>query len=308
MKPLSISVRETGKPKRTRAAGLGLVVMAALLLSIGAAQAAEQTMTMAGMSVTVWSQRADTGVKQPVLVFSHGFHGCATQSRFLMEAFASSGYLVFAPNHRDATCHGGKGNVLDGPDVPFGQPEMWDETTFRDRGDDIRRLIDAIRTDERFRRADWSRFGLAGHSLGGYTVLGLAGAWPAWKLAGVGAVLALSPYTSPFVVHGTLAGMSAPVMYQGGTRDFGVTPMLHKSGGSYDRTSVPKYYVEFDKADHLAWTDIHRTAHVLIVSYSLAFMNHYVKGEPAGRLLTHPSPGVVQLRYAAESGSGGSKQ
>jgi len=24
-----------------------------------------------------------------------------------MEAFASAGYLVFAPNHQDATCHGG---------------------------------------------------------------------------------------------------------------------------------------------------------------------------------------------------------
>ena len=32
---------------------------------------------------------------------------------------------------------------------------------------------------------------LAGHSLGGYTVLALAGAWPSWKLANVRAVLAL---------------------------------------------------------------------------------------------------------------------
>ena len=29
-------------------------------------------------------------------------------------------------------------------------------------------------------RIDWSRLALAGHSLGGYTVLGLAGAWPQW--------------------------------------------------------------------------------------------------------------------------------
>jgi predicted dienelactone hydrolase len=287
---------------------LGLVIITVLLLLVGPAHAAEQTMTMAHMSVTVWSQRSDREVKQPVILFSHGFHGCATQSRFLMEAFASAGYLVFAPDHRDATCHGGKGSRLDRPDVPFGKPEAWDETTFRDRGDDIRRLIDAIRADECFRRrADWSRFGLAGHSLGGYTVLGLAGAWPGWKLAGIRAVLALSPYTSPFVLRGTLAGMSAPVMYQGSTRDSGVTPMLHKSGGSYDQTSVPKYYVEFDKAGHLAWTDICGTAHAQIVSYSLAFMNHYVKGEPAGRLLTHPSPGVVQFRYASELGSGENK-
>ena len=29
---------------------------------------------------------------------------------------------------------------------------------------------------------DWSRFGLAGHSVGGYPALGLAGGWPSWRL------------------------------------------------------------------------------------------------------------------------------
>ena len=276
----------------------GPVIIALLLIGIGVAQGAEQTVTLAGMSVTVWSQGTDTGLKEPVIVFSHGFHGCATQSRFLMKAFASAGYLVFAPNHRDATCHGGKGSWLDRPDVPFRKPEKWNDSTFRDRGDDIRRLINALQTDERYRgRADWSRFGLAGHSLGGYTVLGLAGAWPRRKLAGVRAVLALSPYTKPFVLQGTLAEVSAPVMYQGGTRDFGITPVLRKPGGSYDQTPAPKYYVEFDKAGHFAWTDIRRTAHAQIISYSLAFMDHYVKGEAADQLLTHALPGVAQLRY-----------
>lgn len=293
--------------KGAGAVRLALVIIAVLAFGIGAWQAAEQTMTLGGMSVTVWSQGADVGVKQPVILFSHGFHGCATQSRFLMEAFASAGYLVFAPNHRDATCHGGKASELDKPDVPFGKPERWDETTFRDRGEDIRRLVDVARADARFQRADWSRFGLAGHSLGGYTVLGLAGAWPRWKLAGVGAVLALSPYTSPFIVHGTLADVSAPVMYQGGTRDFGVTPTVRKSGGSYELTRAPKYYVEFDKAGHLAWTDVRGTAHAQIVSYSLAFMNHYVRGEPADSLLSHASTEVAQFRYASELGSGESK-
>ena len=43
------------------------------------------------------------------------------------------------------------------------------------REDDIRRLVGAIGTDNRFRpRTDLSRVALAGHSLGGYTVLGLA--------------------------------------------------------------------------------------------------------------------------------------
>src|SRR5438128_4753407 len=224
--------------------------LAGVLLTSGCVvHAAEQNITIAGLQVTVWGSGTDGAVSKPVIIFSHGFHGCATQSRFLMEAFASAGYLVFAPNHQDATCHGGNASWLDRSTLPFRQPQTWTEASYRDRAEDIRRLIDAIRTDDRFRtRADWSRFGLAGHSLGGYTVLGLGGAWPGWKLTGVKAVLALSPYNHPFVLHETLAGLSAPVMYQGGTWDFGITPTLHKALGSYDQSPEPKYYVEFDKA------------------------------------------------------------
>lgn len=205
----------------------------------------EQGVRLGRLDAVIWLPPDAAGGKLPVLLFSHGFHGCATQSRFLMEAFARAGYLVAAPNHRDATCHGGAQGCGDRPAVPFKQPELWNADSYRDRADDLRSLLDALRADPRFApRADFSRIGLVGHSLGGYTVLGLAGAWPGWKLDGVRAVLALSPYSQPFVQHHTLGGLDAPVMYQGGTRDFGVTPTLHKSAGAYDQSPAPKYYVE----------------------------------------------------------------
>ncbi|HTF34822.1 MAG TPA: hypothetical protein VK714_14135 [Myxococcota bacterium] len=273
--------------------GVTLLVIAGLLVT-GAAEAAEEAVMLAGMKVTVWSEETPTPRKEPVIIFSHGFHGCATQSRFLMEAFASAGYLVFAPNHRDAACDGGWD--LGGPKVAFRRPELWNDTTYRDREEDLRRLIHAIGSDERFgARADLSRLGLSGHSLGGYTVLGSAGAWPSWKLGGVKAVLALSPYSQPFIVHDSLGGLDMPVMYQGGTRDLGITPSLRKNAGAYEKSPRPKYYVEFDKAGHFAWTNLSETAHRLIVAYSLAFMNHYVKGEPVDPILTHTQPGVARL-------------
>ncbi len=283
-----------------------LLIIEVLLCGLATAQAAEHSI-IAGMDVTVWSQEVDKSIKQPVIIFSHGFHGCATQSRFLMEAFASAGYIIFAPNHRDATCNGGKAKWIDRPEVPFRKARMWNETSFRDRAEDIRRLIEAIRTDDRFReRVDWSRFGLAGHSLGGYTVLALGGAWPGWKLSNVKAVLALSPYTQPFLLHDTLPALSAPVMYQGGTWDYGVTPALHRSMGAYDRSSEPKYYVEFDRMGHFAWTDIgRRKARKAIIAYSLTFMNYYVKGEPPAPSLTQVLPGVALFRYASELGNSG---
>jgi predicted dienelactone hydrolase len=270
------------------------------------AQAAERSVTLAGLDVTVWSQETAKSVPQPVIVFSHGFHGCATQSRFLMEAFASAGYLVLAPNHRDATCNGGESNWLERSKTPFVHPEAWDDTTYRDRAEDIRRLIDAIRDDEGLRsRADLSRLGLAGHSLGGYTVLGLGGAWPSWKLSGIKAVLALSPYSQPFARHQTLGTLSAPVMYQGGTLDVAITPALKRPDGAYDQSPQPKYFVEFDKAGHFAWTDVGLTAREEIVAYSVAFMDHYVKGEPADPVLTQALPEVARFRYASDVGNNG---
>jgi pimeloyl-ACP methyl ester carboxylesterase len=283
-----------------------VLILMSVLMCCGTARAAEQSVKLAALDVTVWSQDAGPAVKQPVILFSHGFKGCATQSRFLMEAFASAGYLVFAPNHRDAVCHGGKSHWYSGAQAPLRKPALWNDTSYRDRADDICRLIDAIRADERFRaRVDWSRLGLAGHSLGGYTVLGLCGAWPGWKIPGVKAVLALSPYSQPFILHKTLADLSVPVMYQGGTWDYGATPRMNKTMLSYEQSPAPKYYVEFKKAGHFAWTNMGRTSfRGEIIAYSLAFMNHYVKGEPAEQLLTHATASVAKLSCAAEKKTG----
>jgi predicted dienelactone hydrolase len=279
------------------------VFLMSLCLLIGAtAAASEQQIKLAGLDVTLWSDAALAGERQPVLLFSHGFRGCASQSRFLMEAFARAGYIVFAPNHHDASC--ARAARRDETGASFRTPDAWTDAVFRDRADDLRRLRDAIAADARFAsRADLSRIGLVGHSLGGYTVLGMAGAWPAWKLDGVRAVLALSPYSQPFVVQHTLGGLSVPVMYQGGTRDVGITPAIHKTSGAYEQSPAPKYFVDFEGASHFAWTNLGAVARQSIVDYSVAFVDRYVKGAPPAAILTEKRAGVAVLRYAtAESG------
>jgi pimeloyl-ACP methyl ester carboxylesterase len=285
------------------------VVLLVLLLPAAAVFGAcggGQSVRLGGLDVVVWPARTAGDLARPVVIFSHGFHGCATQSRFLMDALASGGYIVFAPNHRDATCHGGRARLTDPPMLPFRDPRRWNASTYSDRAEDIRLLIEAIRGDVRFRgRVDWSRLALAGHSLGGYTVLGLAGAWPSWRLPGVRAVLALSPYTQPFLSRRALGGLSAPVMYQGGTLDFAITPALGKPDGAFDQSPEPKYFIEFARAGHLAWIDAGRAKKREIVAYSLAFLDHYVRGEPADPLLTRADPGVAIDRYATELGQKG---
>ncbi|MDE0856656.1 MAG: hypothetical protein OSA97_19760 [Nevskia sp.] len=280
------------------------VLLLAWLCYAGAAQAREQTFRVGNLQVTAWSQDQPAGGRQPVLVFSHGLHGCDVQSRSLTAAFAAAGYLVFAPNHRDASCNGGRTPWFEGTELMFLHPEQWTEATYRNRADDVRRLIAGLYDDDRFRnRADWSRLGLVGHSLGGYTMLGLAGGWPDWKLPGVKAVLALAPYSHPYTVQGTLAGLDVPVMYQCGQNDFAITPVVAQPQGSYDESPQPKYYVELAGAGHLAWTDSDETDRRAVLAYSLAFLDHYVKGQPAAALLTHAQPGVARLRYTSELGS-----
>lgn len=296
---------------RLRRRSFPVVLAAGLLaavLCVAGASAAERTLSLASLAVTVWEPDVPGEGARPVIIFSHGFHGCATQSRFLEAALAEHGYLVFAPNHRDARCGGAAGRWLDPPEESFQRPMAWSAETYADRAGDIRRLIDALKQDPAWRgRIDWSRLALAGHSLGGYTVLGLAGAWPGWKLDGVKAVLGLSPYVQAYLAKGNLAGLSAPVMYQGGTLDFSITPAVRRQDGAYDRSPAPKYYVEFRRAGHLAWTELSSRAHTAITAYSIAFLDHYVKDAPADPLLTRRSgEAVVTLRYASEIGTAAS--
>ena len=246
---------------------------------------------LAGLNVAVW--RPSQPGPAPLIVFSHGYHGCNTQSTFLMTALANAGYVVVSPNHKDAVCAGG---LLQRPEEPFQNPGAWNDATYAERRDDVVRLIDALRTNNEWRdRINWSAIGLAGHSLGGYTVLGLAGGWPTWKLKGVTAVLALSPYCEPFLRHGKLGSIGIPVMFQGGTRDLGITPSVKKSDGCYSATSSPAYFVELSAAGHFAWTDLNRDYQDLIDHYSIAFFDKHLRNKPSTQA-SEKIAGVSDLR------------
>jgi predicted dienelactone hydrolase len=254
----------------------------------------QEFITIAGLKVAVW--RPPT-VKQPMplVIFSHGFKGRNTQSRFLMLALTKAGYLVMAPDHDDATALGIQGT--EPPEVPFHKATDWSETTYKKRGQDIQNLLTALHKDKDWNeRIDWSKLALCGHSLGGYTVLGLAGAWPSWQIPNIKAVLALSPYCEPFIAHDTLSGIKIPVMYQGGTRDFGITPSVKRSNGAFAKTGTPSYFIEFDKMGHLGWTGFNQNTQQkeLIDFYSIAFLDKYVKGDKSVRL-DEKKEGVAEL-------------
>jgi hypothetical protein len=59
---------------------IGGLLLALGALSLGTANAEERAAKLADLDVTVWSPKSDDVRGLPVIVFSHGFHGCATQS------------------------------------------------------------------------------------------------------------------------------------------------------------------------------------------------------------------------------------
>jgi predicted dienelactone hydrolase len=240
-----------------------------------------------GRDVAVWKPAGPAPADGfPVVIFSHGFTGCNTQSVFLMEALAQAGYLMVAPNHADAHCGSALRNGAGGwrPEEPFQRTGAWSEATYRDRRADIEAVLDGVLSAKSFQGVpvDGGRVGIAGHSLGGYTALAMAGAWASWKDPRIKAVLALSPFNSPFVANGALGHMNVPVLYQGGTLDLGISPTIRRPDGAYDRSSAPKYYVEFRGAGHLAWTDLNPRFHGIINRYSVAFFNRYLKESSGG--------------------------
>jgi len=206
------------------------------------------TETIGGVEVEI--RRGGNGV-YPLVVFSHGMGACPESTAGLRATLANRGYIVVAPKHQD--CHSGSTT----PDVPWGEPENWNDQSNRDRRDDMHAVLDDLPYGPYAQYVeDFGKVGCMGHSMGGYTCMGLAGAWSEWTRSEIRAVAALSPWHKPYTVQNKVGDMTNDqTLYQGGTRDNGITPELIEVGGTFDQTSPAKYLQVFDLAGHSAWTD-----------------------------------------------------
>ncbi len=105
---------------------------------------------------------APTPAKFPLIALSHGTGGTAESLAWLGTALASTGHVVAAVDHPG-------NNAVDGYTVP-GFTLWWE------RARDLSVVIDHMLADAAFgSRIDRQRIGAAGFSLGGYTVIALAG-------------------------------------------------------------------------------------------------------------------------------------
>ena len=248
--------------------------------------------------------------KVPLVLFSHDLGGCALQSIFITEELARHGYVVAAPDHRDAGCPIGSDELKPlRTDKWFLPPDQWTDQSDVERLHDLRDTMRLIANDDALAPiVDASNVGAMGHSLGGYSVLGMAGAWPLWKTPEVKAVIALSAYVEPYVARGLLSKMGVPAMYQVTRFDRDV-PRLEAENQAYMLTAPPKYFVELKDAAHfdLEWTNLVCLGHTSVAAclknksnaaaidrYVVAFLDRYLKGKPAAAL---ESDGTELQRY-----------
>lgn len=117
------------------------------------------------MPVTVAgdAEISNTKQKYPLVLLSHGTGGSAVQMMWLGHYLAARGYIVAAINH-----HGNTGAEK--------QPAAQGFLLFWERARDLSALLDKLLADPLFGpRIDRKRIGAAGFSLGGYTVIAIAG-------------------------------------------------------------------------------------------------------------------------------------
>ncbi len=250
--------------------------------------------------------------EHPLLLFSHGFLGTSDQTIFLTEACARAGYIVAAMNHADSLGTRGQGKR----EVPkFGDYANWMDEKFRDRQVDVTALLNQMLEWNKAADAPWSgridesQIGGFGHSLGGYTMMGLAGGWKSWKEPRLRAAVLLSPYAHPFISQGDAGNVSIPVMLQSGTLDVGIAPFLTPV---YRKLSGPKVLLVLKNETHFGWTNLLSLGKTtkecvadgnaeLMTKYTIDFFDQYLLGVDRSAVLEKGNSRLESYRFETKS-------
>lgn len=227
---------------------------------------------------------ASTCAQFPLVIFSHGWSGCGTQSVFLTEELARLGYIVAAPDHNDHGCS------VDGtsigllqvnfafPFTMFGDASSWTSQTATYRNLDIEAVLSYMLNTWDGRAAiNPNEIVMSGHSFGGYTAFAKVGGWNSWLNPKFKAAILFSPYIQAFQSQNpeTVSAATVPQLFMtGGPQDKGIEPWIigpqpcsglgsQNCGdpGAFEQSSGTKYYGELpgstqDEATHYAFTNL----------------------------------------------------
>lgn len=175
----------------------------------------------------------------PVIVFSHGFTAVGPAYRVLLEMLAREGYVIAAPTFplSSAGAPGGPtiADYVNQPaDVSFVLTRVL--RLARERHSDLRRVVNG------------HRIGVAGHSLGAMTTLGVATNSCCLDLR-IDAAVAWSGLQLPFPGGGYYSRPTPPLLLIHGNADR--TVPYQGSVNAYDQAPAPKAFVTLEQGPHV---------------------------------------------------------
>jgi acetyl esterase/lipase len=198
----------------------------------------------ATVPVAVWSPAGGAAEGAPLLVFSHGYRQEPRAVAHLAEWLARRGWIVGAPRHRDGR--------RSGAELPgAGARER--------RCRELRAALDALLSPGApGARAGPERIALAGHSLGGFTCLALAGAAPCPAERRARALLLLSPALYALSAEDyRRVEVATMILYSDGEREIrGWSPLTKAELAAIAHANLPPptYLVETRGRGHYAFT------------------------------------------------------
>jgi predicted dienelactone hydrolase len=197
----------------------------------------------------------------PVIIFSHGAQTNAIEYVYTLEALASFGFIVAAPDHLNDTLddlridfiNSQAGFALipcfDGLPSPCARPGVPKSMT--DRVHDVSAIIDALPTWFG-NRVDTSRVGVMGHSRGTVTALAAAGGSTTWGFPAdprVKAIMGLAIGVPAITFGANVQNVTVPALLVAGTLDTRAPPAI--SQAAFDMlASTEKNFVLIENAKH----------------------------------------------------------
>jgi pimeloyl-ACP methyl ester carboxylesterase len=271
-----------------------IVVLSALFLTLQTPPVIGEILTTDTIENIELEIRRPDDDTYPLIIFSHGMGGCPADYSGIQGRLANAGYIVVAPKHAD--CISGSTT----PDTPWHTPEKWTEHTNNNRRDDIHTVLDALPHSKYAQYIEtFKQVGCAGHSMGGYTCMGLSGGWDSWKRIEINSVALLSPWNKPYAVQGRMSSIrNVKTLYQGGSKDRPISTGLIEPNGTFDKTKPPKYLQIFKRARHSSWTDgaLAKRFHEQMSYYIISFFDFSLKNNPKEKLEVLNSQ-ITELRF-----------
>ena len=206
----------------------------------------------------------------PLFLFSHGFGGSGGSYRYLTDRLADAGWIVAAPDHADTvSVHrlregektvGGLRLAIEAKRLIDGE---FDFDAHAYRLDETDSVLSALVEHERLGPLiDRDRIAMGGHSFGGYTTLGVAGAVEGRQnSARAKAVVLLSPGLWMFT-DDDFARVDVPVLYMLGERELHIGrgdgtkhDLARRAIDALDASETLSLALSLDGGQHLSFSD-----------------------------------------------------